>query len=144
MTFALRHAAMVAVLTIAFGIGSPVRADDSLYRDLGGKDKIAAFTADFVDLLVKDPRIQHHFKDTNIPRLKMLLTEQFIDLAGGPVKYSGSEMKGLHADMGIRNFDFNALVEDLQTAMDRASVPFFTQNKLLALLAPMQRDIVTK
>jgi len=28
--------------------------------------------------------------------------------------------------------------------MDAAKVPFFTQNRLLALLAPMQRDVVTK
>jgi hemoglobin len=46
--------------------------------------------------------------------------------------------------MGIRNADFNALAEDLQFAMDAAGISFFTQNRLIALLAPMQHDIVTK
>jgi hemoglobin len=40
--------------------------------------------------------------------------------------------------------DFNALVEDLQLAMDDSEIPFATQNRLLAILAPMERDIVNK
>ena len=39
---------------------------------------------------------------------------------------------------------FNALAEDLQVAMERTGVPPRFQNKLMARLAPMQRDIVTK
>lgn len=132
------------VLTAIFSPIAAAQANDSLYRDLGGKERIEAFTNDFVEVLLQDPRIKDFFKDTNIPRLKMLLAEQFISLAGGPVKYSGSDMKAVHTGLNIRNVDFNALVEDLQIAMDRAKVPFFTQNRLLALLAPMQRDVVTK
>ena len=37
-----------------------------------------------------------------------------------------------------------ALVEGLQDGMDSAGVPFRTQNRLLVLLAPMKRDIVTR
>lgn len=122
----------------------PVWADDALYRDLGGQEKIAAFTDDFVERLTKDPRIQGQFASANLPHLKKMLTEQFISLAGGPATYTGRNMTEAHASMGLRNFDFNALVEDLQFAMDAAKVPFFTQNRLLALLAPMQRDVVTK
>jgi hemoglobin len=48
--------------------------------------------------------------------------------------------KGLH----LTNADFNALVEDLQSGMDKAGVPFATQNRLLARLAPMHRDVVTR
>ena len=33
--------------------------------------------------------------------------------------------------------------EDLQKAMDKNHVPFSSQNKLLAALAPQHRDIVT-
>lgn len=136
--------ATVALLMAMLAMPVAAQTNDSLYRDLGGKEKIELFTNDFVDILLQDPRIKDFFKDTNIPRLKMLLAEQFISLAGGPVKYSGADMKSVHTGLNIRNADFNALAEDLQIAMDRAKVPFFTQNRLIALLAPMQRDIVTK
>jgi hemoglobin len=51
-------------------------------------------------------------------------------------------MKDAHADLKITRADFNALVEVLQQAMDARSIPFTRQNQLLALLAPMHRDIV--
>ena len=53
-------------------------------------------------------------------------------------------MKTVHHDMGLRNADFNALAEDLQQAMDKNGVPSRAQNKLLAKLAPMEHDIVSK
>ena len=39
--------------------------------------------------------------------------------------------------------DFNALVEVLQAAMDAQGIPYAAQNRLLALLAPMHRDVIT-
>jgi len=53
-------------------------------------------------------------------------------------------MKSGHADLGITKADFNALVEVLQTSMDAKGITFRSQNQLLALLAPMHRDIITK
>ena len=52
-------------------------------------------------------------------------------------------MKDAHADLKITRADFNALVEVLQQAMREAGIPSATQNRLLALLAPMHREIVT-
>jgi hemoglobin len=49
-----------------------------------------------------------------------------------------------HAGLGITRADFNALVEDLQTAMNARGIPFRAQNKLLAVLAPMHREVVTE
>ena len=49
-----------------------------------------------------------------------------------------------HANLAINRENFNALVEQLQFAMDKNNVPFRAQNKLLAVLAPMHRDIITK
>jgi hemoglobin len=36
------------------------------------------------------------------------------------------------------------MAEDLQIAMERNGVPSRVQNRLMAKLAPMQREIVTK
>jgi hemoglobin len=49
-----------------------------------------------------------------------------------------------HRDLEIRRADFNALVEVLQEAMDARGIPFATQNALLARLAPLHREIVTR
>jgi hemoglobin len=48
--------------------------------------------------------------------------------------------KGLH----LATVQFNAIVEDMQTAMEQLDIPYSVQNRLLALLAPMHRDVVTR
>jgi hemoglobin len=51
-------------------------------------------------------------------------------------------MRTSHAKLNINNAQFNALAEDLYQAFDRVHVPYRLQNKVVALLAPMERDIV--
>ena len=123
---------------------APVAADDLLYQQLGGRDAIQRFTNDFYDRMLKDPRIAHFFDGINMNYLKGTLADYFCVVAGGPCLYDGVGMKDAHAHLGIGKADFNALVEHLQRAMDRAGVPFAAQNRLLARLAPSHRDIVTR
>ena len=114
-----------------------------LYAALGEKAGIVHLVDDFVERLVHHPRIGSQFKDTKPAPLKESLVNQFCQLSGGPCVYDGPEMGELHADMDINKGDFNALVEALQAAMDAQGIAFTQQNRLLALLAPMHRDIIT-
>jgi hemoglobin len=133
----------IALLAVLIQAG-PADADDSLYQALGARDGITKIATLTIDLCVADARIKARFFDTNLNRLKRLLADQFCVLSGGPCTYGGRTMKETHATMKLTNADFNALVEDLQTAMDRQKIPFRTQNRLLAILAPLERDIVTR
>jgi hemoglobin len=119
-------------------------ADPAMFNAFHGKEGISHIVDGLVDRSVADPRISEIFKNQDIPRLKRTLKEQFCYLLGGGCDYTGRDMKASHKDMGIQNADFNALVENLQWAMDKEGVPFRDQNRLLALLAPMHRDMVTK
>jgi len=44
----------------------------------------------------------------------------------------------------LREANLNALVENLKAAVREAGVPFGAQNRLLAKLAPMSRDVVER
>ena len=123
---------------------APMPADDRLYQALGGRDRIQAFTDDFYDSMLKDARLAPFFDGINQKHLKHVLADYFCVVAGGPCVYDGVGMKDAHAHLAITKADFNALVEHLQRAMDRAGVPFGTQNQLLARLAFSHRDIVTR
>ena len=136
---------MLTAAALLSGLAQQVPAADlSLYQDLGGLPVLTKVVDDMLALALADARIKDSFKDTNMKRLAKLITEQFCELSGGPCTYSGDPMKEVHQGLGLSNMQFNALVEDLQMAMDQSQVPSHTQNKLLALLAPMQRVIVTK
>ena len=120
--------------------GAP--ADDTLFRALGGQAGIARIVDDFVPRLVADPRMSEFFKKAKQPHLKLMLEQQFCVVSGGGCAYDGQTMAQAHKDMDIAKGDFNALVEVLQDSMDAQDVPFTVQNRLLARLAPMHRDVV--
>lgn len=131
--------AAAAVTTTTTTIAAPA----GLYAALGEKAGIDRLAGDFVARLLRHPRIGTHFKDAQPGPLQQSLAEQFCALSGGPCTYQGADMLDVHADMDIDKGDFNALVEVLQRAMDAQGIAFSQQNRLLALLAPMHRDIIT-
>ena len=136
---------LLLALGLASALCSPAPASAaSLYDDLGGRTGLAAIVSDTIDAAAADPRTADKLDNINIPRLKQRIVEQLCELTGGPCHFKGVSMHGAHAYLELHDRHFNALVEDLQSAMDRADIPFRTQNRLLALLAPMHRDIVTK
>jgi hemoglobin len=53
-------------------------------------------------------------------------------------------MRSIHAGMGIRSRHFNALVQDLGKTLNKFKVPAREQKELVAILAPMKKDIVTR
>jgi len=124
--------------------GAKPLTSPALFDAFHGKAGISRIVDNFVDRDVADPRISDIFKNQDLVRLKRTLKEQFCYLLDGGCDYTGRDMKASHKDMGLQDADFNALVEDLQWAMDKEGVPFRDQNRLLALLAPMHKDVVTK
>ncbi|WP_087657352.1 group I truncated hemoglobin [Caballeronia terrestris] len=132
---------MKAALLFAAIFSASAHADDALYREFGEKPGLAKIVDDLYDNVLADPRTQPYFEDAPIKRIKQKLVEQFCVLLDGPCEYTGRTMKRTHEGQNIDRAAFNALVEDLQKAMDKNGVPFHSQNKLLAKLAPMYRDV---
>jgi hemoglobin len=136
----------IATLALAslLAVSSPSFADDSLYKDLGGKEGIHKIVATLIPMVLADKRINAPFEGVDLKNLAMRLEQQFCELAGGPCKYGGKDMVTIHDGMNVTNAQFNALAEDLQIAMERNNIPSSVSNRLVAKLAPMQRQIVTK
>jgi hemoglobin len=119
-------------------------ADKTLYESMGGEPALRAALDHFADIVVADDRINFTFAEANMAKFKQLLFEQLCNLSGGPCKYTGRDMRTSHTKLKINNAEFNALAEDLYISLGQAGVPYRLQNKLMALLAPMQHEIVTK
>lgn len=119
-------------------------ADDSLYQAWGRTAGIQAVMDDFFTRLQADVRTAPHFKDAGRKHLVKQLTDQLCQQAGGPCVYDGPTMAEAHRGQDITKRDFNALVEVLQQSMDAKGIPFAAQNRMLARLAPMHRDIITQ
>ena len=126
-------------------LGAPViAAPASLFQRMGGEPVLRDAVDRFTDIVMADDRINFTFAETDLGKFKTLLYEQLCDLSGGHCRYSGRDMATAHAKLDITTSEFNALAEDLYIALHRVGVPYRLQNKLVALLAPMKRDIVKR
>jgi hemoglobin len=143
----LKNIFQTIALFVALSISTSMTAhatEKTMYDTLGGKEAISVVVDDFIGLLAADERINAYFANANVPAVKGHLVDLMCMATGGPCKYTGRDMKTIHAGMGITNAHFNALAECLYQALDQNGVPYHMQNQLMAMLAPMQRDVVTK
>src|SRR5882724_2096775 len=109
---------------------------------LGGAPAITAVVDQFVSNVAADKRINSFFANTDIPPFKGKLVDLICQGTGGPCTYTGKDMKAAHAGMGVKDADFNALVEDLVAALDKFKVPEKEKGELLGILGPMKGAIV--
>lgn len=126
---------------------TPTPATPSLYTRLGGDVAITAVTDQFIQNVLADPTIADNFAATGSdPYRFQLFRERLIDqlcaATGGPYTYRGKNMYDAHDGMNITNAEFGALVTALVDALDQYQVPTPEKNELLAILGPMQTDIV--
>lgn len=128
---------------------APMKAEKkmTLYQRLGGKVAIEKVVEDFVNRAASDSRIARFFVPTTqdpkrVAHLRKMLVDQICQGSGGPCQYKGKNMKDAHANMGVQDADFNALVEDLVASLNQFRVPDKEKNELVAVLAPMKKDIV--
>lgn len=154
MTFFPRFL-LTGLLLASFLLGScgkddappPPVPEPTLYERLGGVGAISAVVDQFLANVVADNRINGRFAATVAdPYRTRLLRNNLIDQicagSGGPCQYKGKTMLEAHTGMNITEAEFNALVEDLVAALDQFSVPDREKNELLAVLGPMQPDVV--
>jgi len=133
----------IPVLAALAGLASvSAQAQPTLFERIGGEAKMHAVVEDFMDVMQADERINFTFAETDLKKFKQLLYEQLCNLTQGPCRYTGRDMRTAHAKLNIDDAMFNALAEDLYVAFERQHVPYRLQNKVVALLAPMQRDVV--
>ena len=122
--------------------GATPFAGAGMLAAFNGRAGIDRIVDDFVARNVGDPRIADIFRNQDLVRLRRTLKEQFCYILNGGCDYTGRTMAASHKDLGVQTPDFNALVENLQTAMRKEGVPFAAQNRFLAKLAPRKRTTV--
>jgi hemoglobin len=133
-----------ATLGAFLAFATTARAEETLFAQIGGEATLKATVDTMTDIMLDDDRINFTFANTDLAKFKKLLYEQLCELAGGPCKYTGRTMFEAHKKLNTNNAQFNALAEDLYIAFEKHGVPYHVQNKMMALLAPLQPDVVKK
>lgn len=141
----MRRPNLLVAATAALLLSGYVHAaGDSLYSRLGGEARVTAFINETIDRTSTDPVLGRSFNKVDVVRVKKLLVEQICSLTGGGCKYTGDTMVDVHAGLKLTERDMYGLVEILRDAMINQQVPLRERNELLAILAPMKRDVITE
>jgi hemoglobin len=128
--------------TLTLGACSAVPDEENLYLALGGEQAIAVIVENFILEIARDERIIDHFEVSNVQRFRVMMNEHLCMVADGPCEYTGDSMIDTHAGMGVTEGDFNAIVENMMAAMNKAGIPLGPQNRLLARLATFRGEII--
>ncbi|MCW9054094.1 MAG: group 1 truncated hemoglobin [Motiliproteus sp.] len=120
-------------------------SEQSLYQRLGGYDAIAAVCNDLLPRLENDSQLgrfwQHRGID-GINREKQLLIDYLCYSAGGPMVYTGREMKQSHEGMGISESDWQIFLGHLNDTLDKFSLPDQERSDVLGFIDSTKANIV--
>ena len=121
---------------------SAAHARQALFEELGGEPVIRSVIESLVHDIQEDENLMVLFEFTNFEVFSELLYEHLCTVTDGPCEYAGRTMTEVHLGLYITEAEFNHFVDDLQRIMDLHGIPFRTQNRLLARLAPMRDEII--
>ena len=117
----------------------------SLYDRLGGYDGITAFVNDLLPRLKADGQLGRFWQnrgDDGVSREKQLLIDYLCSNAGGPVYYTGRDMKLSHAGMKISESDWSIFLQHAGATMNSLKVPQQECDDITAFVLSLKDDIV--
>jgi hemoglobin len=132
--------ALAAALLLSAPLGAAPQR--SLYERMGGYPVVHAVVVETLDRVTTDPKLKRSFAEVDVDRIKTKLTEEICALAGGRCRYTGMAIDEAHAGHQISEAEFYGLVEILRDSLREHHVHLRERNELLALLAPLKRQVV--
>jgi len=120
-------------------------SEKTLYERLGGYDAISAVANDLLPRLQEDSQLarfwQHRGED-GLKREKQLLVDFLCSSAGGPLYYTGRDMKISHEGMKISESDWSRFLGHLNATLQAFQVPQAECDEVVAFVQSTKPDIV--
>jgi len=117
----------------------------SLYERLGGYDAFVAVANDLLPRMQADPqlgRFYQHRGEDGLKRSRQLLIDFLCSSAGGPMYYTGRDMKITHKGMKISESDWSAFLGYLNATLDALRVAQTERDEVVAFMQSTKADII--
>lgn len=121
-----------------------------LWERLGGEAAVKAVVHDFVVAAAADPNVnfdrkgRYKLTPEKVELLERRLVELISAFSGGPMKYTGKDMKTVHDGMNVTAAEFNALAGHLLKVLRKYNVGQQEIDELIGIVATTHRDIVPR
>ncbi len=127
---------------------APPLANKTAWDRFGGEEGVTKIVKEFIGIAATDPKVDftRGGKFNPTPEAQATLSrhmlEYFSEITGGPLKYSGKNMKEVHKDMGINIAEFDAAVDDLKKALTKYGASAGDTELVLKAIEATRKDIV--
>lgn len=115
----------------------------SLFERIGGMDAVKAAVDIFYEKVLEDDIINHFFTKTD---MKLQKRKQMAFLAyafGGPVTYSGKNMREAHAKLdGLNENHFNSVAGHLVATLEELNITQELIDKVVAIAMSVKGDVL--
>lgn len=121
--------------------------ENSLYSRCGGYEGIVTMINGILGKIAEDRLFDiftRGYSKDSMKRRRQLLIEFVCQTFGGPVTYIGRDMKTAHDGTGITEGHWDALVNHLNTVLDKMNIPQNTKDDVFDTLSSFKSDITTR
>ena len=119
--------------------------EKSLYERIGGYDGIVAVVNDLLPRLQGDDQLgrfwQHRGED-GIRRERQLLIDFLAHCTGGPMYYTGRDMRLSHRGMRISESDWSRFLGHAAATLETTAVPTHEREQIVSFVLGLKADIV--
>lgn len=121
---------------------------NTLWDRLGGEAGVTKIVDDFVNLAAPDAKVdffrrgKFQMTPDQVVKMKREIVEQISQASGGPLKYTGPDMKKVHKGMGISEAQFNAAAAHLKKALEKNNVAAEDVKQVLDAVGSYRKEIV--
>ncbi|WP_089698036.1 group I truncated hemoglobin [Halogranum gelatinilyticum] len=114
----------------------------TVYNEIGGQAAVEAVVDDFYDRVLSDDQLVHFFDDQDMAELRAHQVQFISAVAGGPVDYTGDDMREAHEHLDISESDFAAVAEHLEAALRANGVDDDNVEAILSEVAALKAPVL--
>lgn len=143
-SFVVAFLALLASLLNFAGAEDRKVDPDSIYARLGGQAAIDAAVDLFYEKMLADERVAFFFEDVNM-KVQVRKQKEYLSAAfGGPEPWTGEDMRAAHADLDLKERDFHAVAENLQTTLEELEVDDELIREIMTLVGSLKDEVLNR
>ena len=113
-----------------------------LYERLGGEAGLKKFVNDLFDRHLKNPKISPFLENVDLENLKRLALEFLSMGSGGPLKYTGRDMRTAHAHLHLSEENFEDSNSDILITLQENGIDQETIDEVFVILNSLKGEVL--
>ena len=118
------------------------RTHESIYHQIGGEPVLNAAVDLFYEKVLADKRIKQFFDGTDMSRLRETQKQFLMYALGGPIMYSGKEIRKAHRHLDLTEEHFEAVQQHFEDTLRELKIKNELIEAVLGITASHHDDVL--